>query len=49
MEPKTRLYFDTFSICSSCQRIYWQGSHSTRLSTFISAVRRCCCRLHSAE
>ena len=27
LEPKTRLYFDTFWQCRSCGQIYWEGSH----------------------
>jgi len=27
LEPKTRLYFDRFTICPTCNRIFWQGSH----------------------
>jgi uncharacterized protein with PIN domain len=27
LEPKTRLYYEIFSHCISCQRIYWKGSH----------------------
>lgn len=25
--PKTRRYYDEFSVCSDCERIYWRGSH----------------------
>ncbi len=27
LEPKTRLYYDTFWQCTSCDQIYWEGSH----------------------
>lgn len=27
LEPKTRLYYETFHRCTDCARIYWQGSH----------------------
>ncbi|MDD5463241.1 MAG: Mut7-C RNAse domain-containing protein [Methylococcales bacterium] len=27
LEPKTRLYYEIFSRCIECQRIYWRGSH----------------------
>lgn len=27
LQPKTILYYDDFLICSSCDRIYWSGSH----------------------
>jgi hypothetical protein len=30
LEPKTRQYFDTFRMCTSCGQIYWQGSHHAR-------------------
>lgn len=30
--PKTRKYHDTFSMCPSCGRIYWAGSHFDKLA-----------------
>jgi len=27
LEPLTRIYYDSFSICPSCSRVYWAGSH----------------------
>jgi len=27
LEPKTRLYYNDFWQCSSCEQIYWEGSH----------------------
>ena len=27
LEPLTKLYFDEFSICPSCNQVYWEGSH----------------------
>lgn len=27
LEPKTKLYFNTFKTCPECNRIYWRGSH----------------------
>lgn len=27
LQPKTRLYFNRFKICTRCNRIYWKGSH----------------------
>jgi uncharacterized protein with PIN domain len=35
LESKTRLYYDEFQICQSCQQIYWQGSHFRRMQPFI--------------
>lgn len=31
LEPKTRRYFDSFKYCSTCDRIYWRGSHCDRM------------------
>ncbi|MCM0756872.1 Mut7-C ubiquitin/RNAse domain-containing protein [Desulfovibrio aminophilus] len=31
LEPKTRLYYDEFSICPGCGRIYWRGSHQEHM------------------
>jgi hypothetical protein len=27
LQPKTRLFFHSFKICTRCDRIYWKGSH----------------------
>jgi uncharacterized protein len=35
LKPLTRQYYDKFLICSGCNRIYWQGSHSTRIKRLI--------------
>jgi uncharacterized protein len=42
LEPLTRRYYDDFSRCADCGRIYWPGSHRTRLAGF---VERLCERL----
>jgi len=40
LEPRTRLYFDTFRRCVVCGKIYWQGSHYTHMATLLEhAVR----------
>ena len=31
LRPLTKRYYDTFSQCSGCRRIYWRGSHYERL------------------
>ncbi|WP_235893969.1 Mut7-C ubiquitin/RNAse domain-containing protein [Oceanidesulfovibrio indonesiensis] len=31
LEPKTRKYYEKFTMCPSCGRIYWAGSHYERL------------------
>lgn len=37
LEPKTRLYYDTFQQCRSCQQVYWKGSHYQDLQRLIQA------------
>ncbi|MBN1402065.1 MAG: Mut7-C ubiquitin/RNAse domain-containing protein [Anaerolineae bacterium] len=32
---RTRLYYDAFSRCTHCQRIYWRGSHFERMIRFV--------------
>jgi len=39
LEPLTKKYFNRFSHCRDCQRIYWRGSHHQRVSQFIQWVR----------
>lgn len=31
LEPKTILYFDQFSQCSNCEKIYWEGCHYEKM------------------
>jgi uncharacterized protein with PIN domain len=31
LEPNTRRFYDTFYQCSNCQKVYWAGSHYTRM------------------
>jgi uncharacterized protein len=39
LEPLTRRYYDDFSRCADCGRIYWPGSHRARLASFIEGLR----------
>ena len=39
LEPLTRLYFDEFRICPSCQQIYWKGSHYERMQEIVEKLR----------
>lgn len=32
----TRLYYDEFAQCQSCQQIYWQGAHYQRIQSLIN-------------
>ncbi len=31
LEPKTKLYYETFFSCAGCGRIYWEGSHLDKM------------------
>lgn len=33
--PSTKHYYDDFYLCSSCDKIYWKGSHHERMKAFI--------------
>lgn len=35
----TRAYFDIFYQCSGCRKVYWKGSHYTRMMKFIEQLR----------
>jgi uncharacterized protein with PIN domain len=38
LEPLTKLYFDEFSICPSCDQIYWKGSHYERMQGSVAGL-----------
>jgi len=38
LQPETKQYYDEFSVCPSCDRIYWKGSHYRRMQRFIESV-----------
>lgn len=38
LEPLTRRYYDDFSRCTDCGRIYWRGSHFARLTRLIDKL-----------
>ena len=38
--PKTRQYYDEFSHCLACGRIYWKGSHHERMQHLIDRVSK---------
>lgn len=40
LEPKTRQYFESFRMCTSCQQIYWQGSHHARSLQLVAELTR---------
>jgi uncharacterized protein with PIN domain len=33
--PETRLHYDAFLACTSCQRVFWWGAHSRRLQEIV--------------
>jgi uncharacterized protein len=38
LPPRTRQYYRDFSRCPTCHRIYWQGSHYSRMKLFIDTA-----------
>ena len=40
LEPKTKLYYNDFQICTACEQIYWQGSHYPKLREFVQSIQR---------
>ncbi|OMC01598.1 Mut7-C RNAse domain-containing protein [Mycolicibacterium fortuitum] len=38
LEPLTRRYYDEFSRCPECGRIYWAGSHFEKLSRLVDRL-----------
>jgi uncharacterized protein len=38
LESKTLMYFDKFTQCKSCGKIFWEGSHFEKLRNFISQI-----------
>jgi uncharacterized protein with PIN domain/sulfur carrier protein ThiS len=38
LPPNTAKYFDDFSQCAVCTRVYWKGSHYQRMQRFIEDV-----------
>lgn len=40
LQPKTRLYYEEFYRCSTCNQVYWKGSHFERMQRFIRSLHR---------
>ena len=49
LEPLTRRYYEQFSQCQDCGRIYWAGSHHARLVTLVDRLRDALCGGHQDE
>lgn len=35
LKPLTKKYYEKFLVCSNCDQVYWQGSHSSRVERLI--------------
>lgn len=38
LEPLTKRYYEEFSLCPGCRRIYWKGSHWNRVEALLLAA-----------
>jgi len=38
LQPMTRLFYDSFQTCPSCERIFWRGSHTVRMLEQIGPI-----------
>lgn len=36
LPPRTRILYDEFRQCSTCGRVYWQGSHYRRMAAWVA-------------
>jgi uncharacterized protein len=39
LKPKTRKFFQNFYQCSNCKKVYWEGSHYSRMLDKIDLFR----------
>lgn len=39
LEPLTQKYYNEFSFCYKCDKLYWKGSHYERMQSFISNLK----------
>jgi uncharacterized protein with PIN domain len=40
LEPLTKKYYDEFTRCSQCAKIYWPGSHRDRMQAFLDRLQQ---------
>jgi uncharacterized protein len=40
LEPLTRIYYDEFRSCIACGKIFWRGSHFSKLEGFLEQFRK---------
>ena len=38
LEPKTKLYFQEFSLCPACDKIFWKGSHHEHMMDVLESI-----------
>jgi uncharacterized protein len=38
LEPLTKLYYSSFSICPACRQVYWPGSHYEHMQRMIQKI-----------
>ncbi|MBI3283854.1 MAG: Mut7-C ubiquitin/RNAse domain-containing protein [Burkholderiales bacterium] len=36
--PRVRAYYEVFSLCDACQRVFWQGSHWQRMRALLNEL-----------
>jgi uncharacterized protein with PIN domain len=39
LEPLTKIYYEQFRCCTSCEQIYWAGSHFSKLQKRLDQIR----------
>ncbi|HJT80497.1 MAG TPA: Mut7-C RNAse domain-containing protein [Chthoniobacterales bacterium] len=39
LEPLTRIYYEEFRSCTGCGKIFWRGSHFSKLESLLERVR----------
>jgi len=40
LPPKTGKYYNEFSQCPQCKKIYWKGSHYLKLQAMIDRIKK---------
>ncbi|MEE9403225.1 MAG: Mut7-C RNAse domain-containing protein, partial [Desulfobacteria bacterium] len=38
LPPRVKAGYQAFFLCSSCNRVYWKGTHFRRMSRFVKEV-----------
>ena len=49
LQPKTRKYFNEFSHCVGCGKIYWKGSHHERMESLVAWVKTSLNKIHQTR